>query len=243
MSLFTPIRLFDAHKFTCAVCDKDIFDDKGFCQSCFDILPFNNAKTCKLCGSKLIGDNDYCAHCKPGRTFYEKAFSSFDYDGEIISLMYAFKYGNAKYLAEIFAKYMANTYLNSGVEADLVVAAPLSDKSLLKRGYNQSLLLAENFCALTNLPLVKDNLIKIKDTVQQERLNNYERRKSLIGAFALSDGKIFENQNIIVIDDVKTTGTTINRIAKTLKKAKAKKVYGLTAVSARDKTITETKRR
>ncbi len=243
MSLFTPTQLFDAHKFTCAVCNKDIFDEKYFCQNCFNTLPFNNAKTCKLCGSKLVGENDYCAHCKPGRSFYEKAFSSFDYDGDIISLMYAFKYGNAKFLAEVFAKYMANTYLNADLKVDMVVAAPLSVKSLLKRGYNQSLLLAQSFCNLANLPLIKDNLIKIKDTVQQEKLNNYERRKSLMGAFALTEGKVFENKIIIVIDDVKTTGTTLNRIAKTLKKAKAKRVYGLTAVSSRDKTITGTKRR
>lgn len=228
-------KLFGFHEYTCCCCGVDVFDDSGFCDVCKAALPLNNGKTCALCGAKIEGDHDYCANCKPSDRYFEKIVSSFDYTGVAVTLMRSFKYGNAKYLAGVLAKYMATTFLESGLEVDIVVPAPLSARSLEKRGYNQSLLLAREFCLLTGLPLEEDNLIKIKETVQQEKLTNIQRRNNLSDAFDVVDKTAFVGKKVLVIDDVKTTGTTIDRIAKLLKKCKAAKVYGLTAVSARER--------
>ena len=232
---FLVDKIFDAHKRVCNVCGADVFDDRGFCQVCFDSLPFNDGKTCKLCGSKLLTEESYCPNCKPDRVFFDRAFSSFDYDDAIKTLLYDFKYGGSKYLAKIFAPYMVATWYESGINADCVTYAPLSQKSFDKRGYNQAELLAKEFCSQTGIPLVKDAVTKIKDPAQQERLKTFERRANLLGAFALGSDYDFVGKTVVVIDDVKTTGTTLSRIAKQLKKAKAAKVYGLTVASARYK--------
>ncbi len=227
-------KIFDFHKHACCICGADIFDDKGFCEHCIQKIPFNNGKTCKYCGAVVLGDNDCCSTCRADKTFFDKAISSFDYVGHMQSLIKNFKYANKRYLAEIFANYMAATLMASGLQVDCVVAVPLSEKSLAKRGYNQSLLLAQKVCKLTNLPLIENNLIKIKDTDQQEKLSFKQRRENLLDAFKVTDKTAFVGKNVLIIDDVKTTGTTLSRIAKVLKLSKANKVYGLTAVSVKE---------
>lgn len=227
-------KVFDSHKYTCCYCGADIFDDGYFCENCLKKLPFNNGKTCRYCGAMVLGDNDCCPSCRAEKTFFDKAISSFDYVGIMPTLIKNFKYGNKRYLAEVFAKYMVSTLLSSGLKVDCVVAVPLSDGAFAKRGYNQSLLLAKEICRLTNLPLVEKAVIKIRDTQQQEKLSFKERRQNLLGAFVVTDKTPFEGKNVLVIDDVKTTGTTISRVAKVLKQSKANKVYGLTAVSVKE---------
>lgn len=226
-------KIFDFYKHTCCVCGVDIFDDKGFCGHCIQKIPFNNGKTCKFCGALILGDNDCCGTCR-AKNFFDKAISSFDYVGYMQALIKNFKYANKRYLADIFAKYMSATLMASGLNVDCVVAVPLSEKSLAKRGYNQSLLLARKVCELSNLPLIENNLIKIKDTDQQEKLSFKQRRENLLGAFKVTDKTPFVGKNVLIVDDVKTTGTTLNRIAKVLKQSKANKVYGLTAVSVKE---------
>lgn len=237
MTPFSAEKLFDFHQYTCCRCGADVFDDSGFCDYCKTRLPLNDGKTCALCGAKIEGDHDYCATCKPSKVFFDRIISSFDYTDIAVTLVRSFKYGNARYLADVFAVYMVATYLRSGIDVDVVVPAPLSETSLDKRGYNQSLLLAREFCRLTGLPLDEDNVIKIKDTVQQEKLTNEERRNNLIDAFAVKNPDVFAGKKVLVVDDVKTTGTTIDRIARVLKKSKAIKVFGLTAVSAKERLI------
>ena len=90
------------------------------------------------------------------------------------------------------------------------------------------------------MPLDDVNLVKVVDTIQQEKLSMSKRKENLQKAFDVVDKDAFKNKNVLVVDDVKTTGTTLNRIAKVLKKYKANKVYGLTAFSVREKIRTTT---
>ena len=245
MTFFSAEKFFDTHQFVCCNCGKDIFvEGEFFCEDCLRTLPFNNGKTCKLCGAMIEGDHDYCELCKPKRSFFDQAFSSFDYVGVMRKLIKNFKYGNSLYVADVLSKYMTETLLAAQLQIDCVVAVPLSPKSKRIRGYNQSLVLAQKICEKTNLPLIKDGVAKIKETQQQEKLSFFERRQNLLGAFEVMDKTLFEGKNVLIIDDVKTTGTTLNRLAKALKKCKAKKVYGLTAVSVKEKiSVTKVKKK
>lgn len=231
-------ELVDSYKITCASCGVDVFDDSGFCSFCKAQLPFNDGKTCVVCGVKILGDEDCCGQCTKSKVLFDRAISSFDYVGIMRRIIKNLKYGNYPYVAKVLATYMAKTLMESGLQVDVVVAVPLTERTQKLRGYNQAELLAREICHITGLPLVEDVLIKIKETPQQEKLSLKERRKNLLGAFSVTDGSVFAGKNVLVVDDVKTTGTTLNRIAKILKKNKAKAVFGLTAVSVKEKITT-----
>ena len=238
MTSFLIEDILNSHKRICHACGVDVFDESGFCDFCKRSLPFNDGKTCKVCGVKLEGDADCCALCRLDRGFFDKAFSSFDYVGVMQSIIKRFKYGNAPYFAEILAKYMTSTLQRSGVEVDVIVAVPLTEGVRAKRGYNQAELLAQKISQATGLDFVEKGVVKVKETPQQEQLSYKMRRENLLGAFSVPDKSLFAGKRVLVVDDVKTTGTTLNRMAKVLKQSKATKVYGLTAVSVTEKIKT-----
>ena len=228
-------NLFDLHKNICLLCGKDIFDQQNFCDECKKQIFFNDKKTCKICGVEIYGDQSVCLRCGKDVPIFDKAISPINYEGRIMGLVKNFKYGNARYLAKVFSKYMVDKFVASNLTVDVVVPVPMTQKALQKRGYNQAELLAKQVCLDLNLPLDTTNLVKVVDTIQQEKLSMSKRKENLQKAFDIVDKNAFCGKRVLVIDDVKTTGTTLNRIAKLLKKYKAKEVYGLTAFSVREK--------
>jgi len=231
---------FDAHDKVCLLCGVDLFEQEYFCEDCRTKINFNNKKTCKICGVEIYGDQAVCLRCGKDVPIFDKAISPINYEGRIMGLVKNFKYGNARYLAQVFAKYMVDKLVASSLTIDVVVPVPMTQKAFRRRGYNQATLLAEQICKELNLPLDDVNLVKVVDTIQQEKLSMSKRKENLQKAFDVVDKDAFKNKNVLVVDDVKTTGTTLNRIAKVLKKYKANKVYGLTAFSVREKIRTTT---
>lgn len=234
-------RFFNAHRFTCAVCGIDVFDDSMLCLFCTKTMPFNSGRSCERCGAAL-GDVDhrFCAACESfGEVYFDGAGSPFVYSGKASALLLRMKYGGAKYLSEFFARYMAKKLMTVSGDFDLAVPAPMTKSAKKKRGYNQAELLTADICDIIKLNYSFDVLRKVRETPQQEKLGYRERRENLEGAFACGEKGILENKRVLLIDDVKTTGTTLNLCAKALKKAGAAYVYGLTAASSRDIARTE----
>ena len=114
---------------------------------------------------------------------------------------------------------------------DLVIPVPLHPDRLKERGFNQAELLVEEFETL-NIPILKDNLIRVKYNSQQSILSKAERIINLSGSFVIQDKKPIKNKNILVVDDIFTTGSTLNEVAKTLIEAGASKVFCLTLCHA-----------
>jgi ComF family protein len=111
----------------------------------------------------------------------------------------------------------------------MVMPVPLCAERLKTRKYNQAKLIAEKFCQITNLPLDATSLVRTKNTPPQAKLTFKERRNNIIGAFKVVDRSKAKDKIILLIDDVYTTGSTINECAKLLIKAGAKKVFAITA--------------
>jgi len=129
------------------------------------------------------------------------------------------------------AKPLGRLLLNLEIpECDGIVPVPLSRNSLRERGFNQSLLMARVISKKLNITLYMDALLKTRDTLPQVGLNAKERRKNLKGAFKAS-GKI-NNQRLLLIDDVMTTGATVRECSKILIKAGAKEVVVITLARA-----------
>lgn len=221
--------LFNA-KWRCVVCGREIFNDKYFCEKCEKELPINSGAICDHCGRKLKVAREYCTTCKGNLVNVDKCRSVYVYDKQIKLLIQKMKYGNARYLVDLFAEQMSLLYLKNYMNAQAVVYIPMTKKAFDKRGYNQSQLLAQSFAKIVNLPVL-DCMIKTKETIRQAKLGRTDRRKNLIDCFRVVDKKAVKDKKVVIIDDVTTTGSTAEVVAEKLKKAGATKVFLMSVAS------------
>lgn len=212
----------------CIFCGRDV-PSKDFCccEDCLHKLPFNIGQKCKICDDEIFGDGSICDNCKSHHKKFDKAIAPFVYEGDVKKIVLKLKNDNAKYLTPHMAKFMVNRLKQETFSFDLILPVPLSQKSLNKRKYNQASLLAEEIAKLTNSAYNNTVLIKEKETKHQKELGFLDRQNNLHNAFKVVDKNAIINKNILLVDDVMTTGATSNECAKTLKKY-ANKVYVLT---------------
>jgi ComF family protein len=138
------------------------------------------------------------------------------------------KYNNFKALALPLAQLLAEYWQSRSWEVEVIVPVPLHGRRLRERGYNQSALLAQELGRLIDLPVVEDSLLRLRDTIAQVKAPDAEiRRKNVLGVFACRDGKL-EGEKVLLIDDVCTTGATLDSCAIALNRAGVGSVWGLT---------------
>ena len=233
----TIAELFSPDEFRCINCGREIFDEPGFCSRCIKEVVFNNGKTCKRCGVGLDGDEDYCGNCSFDKIYFDRSYAVFSYEGAIQRAILQMKFNNKGRYAKIFAKYLVFLADREKLEFDLVCYPPMSAKSRKLRFYNQSQLLAKHFCdILDKYDCLTDALVKIKETERQETLNKEDRRVNLVGSYKVNPKVNVKGKKVLIIDDVKTTGATLNECAKVLKRAGAVSVVGL-MLSARKENV------
>lgn len=134
-------------------------------------------------------------------------------------------------IAEVLANYLVELYNKNKMDIDMVIPVPLSQKRLHDRGYNQSFLLALPFSMIINKPINKQSLRRFKDTSSQVGLDRHERFVNVSDAF-IADSDEVSGKKILLIDDVSTTGSTLEACASALKIAGAKDIVGLTLARA-----------
>ena len=214
----------------CLNCGDEVYDGKKFCDKCFEILPFNDQYICEHCGRQVKAAEKYCTTCKGNLTAIDRGRSYFVYDKPINTLIQRFKYGNHRYLADYFTDCLKFVYSKNYFNADFFVYIPMTEKAVRKRGYNQSMLLAEKLSIKTEVP-VNHCLKKVKETKRQATLKRSERMKNLVDAVRVIDKKSVKDKTVVIIDDVTTTGATAQAVAERLKQAGAKFVYLITVAS------------
>lgn len=218
--------------FRCFLCSNEVDESKlGLCDACENSDIFCD-KVCECCGTPVKSEANYCMICLNNKRAFDYARSPVKYEGKVISAVHAFKFDGKTYLAEKFAKVMLKSFEKLKEKAgnfDYIVAVPLHKDRLKKRGYNQALLLAKEISKLTNIPVLENVVIKTRVTPSQRNFTRKERIENVKDSFAVIDNeKILKNKNILIIDDVLTTGATTEAIAEKLRKAKAGKVCVLT---------------
>ena len=207
------------------------------------ILDFVFPVDCISCGKK--GDI-LCVYCLSEAQTVEReslkwVFPLYDYrDPTIKKAIWLLKYKNKRKIAEIFSRALYENMLEELSEMTLLenfhnpilIPIPLAPKRKAERGFNQSELLCQNLMKLdklSNFTLHTDVLFKPKDTKHQAHLDNRrERLENLIGSFTVKNEESIKNRNIILIDDITTTGATLSEAKKVLKKAGAKKIIAFT---------------
>lgn len=222
---------------TCVNCGAELIADTrvDLCAKCTEGLVFNEGRRCPICGIGMHNEADYCDNCTKYDKYFDLNRSPLVYDGVGSDLIKKLKFGGKKYIAAELAKLMADEYYSENIKADVILFVPMTDKEIKERGYNQSELLACEMSARLGLP-VAEKLVKTKDTDRQKKLSAKERRENLKDVFDVVGKEEIKGKNILIIDDVFTTGATVNECARVLKKAGARKVFSVTACITRFRT-------
>ncbi|MBR2430976.1 ComF family protein [bacterium] len=212
-------------------------EKNGLCSECFNSINFISHPFCYKCGKpfdKEINIKDIhktlCAKClKEKNSLFSLQRSAFIYDDESKCLILDFKFKDKTISAET----LANMLYIAGKDIweenpDIIIPVPIHKLRLLKRRYNQSAILAKILGEKTNLKVDYFSLIKHKNTIPQVLLSGSARRNNLRKAFYVKKTQNIKDKNIVLIDDVETTGSTLKECAKLLKKHGAKKIYAIT---------------
>jgi len=211
-------------------CDRPDFH---VCWQCLAKLTVVSPPFCKICGDPVEGvvNIEYtCSFCNNRRPFFDSARSAVRYSGPLEIAIQAFKYGGMTHLTSDFALLLfacVNTYY-ANIHFDIVTYVPLYPRKQRERTYNQSQLLAEALARKLKLPSKPPLLVRIRDTKTQTNLTAEQRSRNVHGAFDVRNRDWIEGKTILIVDDVMTTGATVNECARVLKQARASKVYVVT---------------
>ncbi len=174
---------------------------------------------------------DRCTGCKKNRPKYTKIRSWGIFEGPLKNALHRLKYRKDIGLGEALAKPLTEYYLSLGWEADMVMPVPLSKARRAERGYNQAALLALPLALGLTLPYKPAALSRVIDTRSQVGLSAKERRDNLSGAFSANRVDV-QGHKVLLLDDVITTGSTMNHCAEALIAGGAREVFGLTLARA-----------
>ena len=217
----------------CLLCDQPgtpLCD--GCCREFLRVTP----PICLLCGQPVDGSG-HCWHCQRAPLAIEGIRSVFLFSGGVRQAIHCLKYNNRHSLAGILARLMADYWRENPMPVDLLVPVPLHPARQRKRGYNQAELLARSLRGMIDLPVLNTGLRRVRRTPPQMSLSAADRRENVWGAFAYhaeagDDDNPISDRRILVIDDVCTTGSTLEACSLALKAAGACAVWGFTLARA-----------
>lgn len=219
-------------KTICYSCGKTIKGEEKYslCQNCYKSLSFISDYNCNKCSVplRMIEDGPYCESCKNTFYYFDKAIAVVSYQEDIKRLIYRFKYSNHTYLATTMAYMMSDKLEVEGFKIDLIIPIPLYKGKQRERGFNQSDLLSKYISEKINIPINTNTLIRSKNTKVMHKLSKRERQENVKDAFKVVDKWVIKDKSILLVDDIFTTGSTVNICSKLLTESGAKSIIVLT---------------
>ena len=216
----------------CAVCGHACKEVGMVCGKCRNVFSLVRQPVCLKCGKQIsLPEKEYCYDCLKKRFHYVRGFPVFNNDENVKRSISQFKYHNKKEYAVYYAR---SIYARFGDEikrtrASYLVPVPIHKSRLKKRGYNQAKVLCDELSKLTGIPVLDGFLIRNKKTLPQKELNDLERLKNLSQAFeTIKSNDIINKEGIetvMLVDDIYTTGSTIEACTLALMKAGVKQVF------------------
>ena len=213
----------------CCCCGKAVPCGGLVCEECRAKLNAIEPPVCPSCG------NGTCeCTCDGHKRHTERCVSPFYYDGAAKSGIYRLKFDGKEYVAELFYTFMAETVKREygDIDFDAIIPVPIGETTRRKRLYNQSELLGQGLSGLLGVPL-KQTLVKLWETSPQRDLPEYRRSGNVLGVYDVDGQTDLCDKVVLLVDDVSTTGATLDECAKMLKIYHAKAVYAVTAASTR----------
>lgn len=204
---------------------------QNICNACLVDLPIL-PNCCCICARFLVSEISaatICGACLKNKPHFERTFALFPYQPPIVQLIFALKFNHQLYYANTFARLLLSQietlwYQNETLP-DVIVPVPLHINRLRERGFNQALEIAKLISKKLKIPLDHSGVIRIKHTAAQSGLKSRERKQNLANAFAISRKNNFKDLKIAVIDDVITTGSTVDSLSKVLKADGAEDIH------------------
>lgn len=213
---------------TCCFCGT--LCGKYVCSECAKTIRYIREPVCKKCGKPISTDEDrFCFDCSKQEKFYEQGKSLWLYEGKVRWSIYQFKYHNRRMHGVYFAGEMYRCFREQirEWEIDVIIPVPLHSQRKRERGYNQAEIVAKKLGRRMKILVDTKAVIRKKKTTAQKELSNRERAENMQGAFEVVRMK--KNvKNILIIDDIYTTGNTINELSKELQKKGDFRIFFLT---------------
>jgi len=208
-------------------------DFRYFCWDCWSEIQSLEPPFCHRCGDPVSGAVEHefiCFSCSGTAPFFNFARSATRYSGVIGDALRKLKYEQALWLAPDLARLLVATVRSEYHEEcfDLVIPVPLHATRRRERGYNQSALLAQALARQLETTFLPRGLKRIRPTISQTNLTAGDRLSNVSGAFEIGKSKKMANRKVLLVDDVMTTGATVNACAKILKKSGATSVHVIT---------------
>ena len=213
----------------CPVChDILVPGTQKICSGCREWMKPATGPRCFKCSKPLKDpEQEYCSDCSRRTHLFDQGIGIFPYSTLLQESLFKLKYGKRQEYGVFYGE-LAAVYAKDQIcrwKIDCIIPIPLHRKRLEKRGYNQAEIIAEALGKRLNLPVKKKQLKRKINTKPQKDLNPGERQKNIKGAFTADEG--LKGENILLLDDIYTTGATLDEAAGTLKKAGAERVYFL----------------
>ena len=201
----------------CLLCGTKV-QHSVWCDACDAALPYLTASHCPICALPTLA-GAICGHCLTNPPHFKRTLAVYSYDFPLDKLILALKYGEKLQLAKHMAEKLAQSV---SVRPDCLIAMPLHPLRLRERSFNQSLLLARHIGQQLNLPVLPFACQRVRNTPSQSTLPVKERGKNMRKAFSCSTAIV--GKHVAIVDDVMTTGATMNELALTLLDAGATEV-------------------
>lgn len=223
---------------SCILCNKPIkkINTYSLCKDCFKELNFIQ-DGCIKCGKPIIYhsleklDLCGCSYCFNKSFYFDKAISCIEYSDISKSMILGFKYKNKTYMAKYISNIMKEKLDLENIKFDYITFVPLHKKRMRKRGFNQSEKIAKELGKMIDIPIL-DCIYRKSNTNRLYNLNRKERKIELKNAFLVKENINYANdKNILLIDDIFTTGSTVNEISKLLKLNNVNKIFVMTLLT------------
>jgi ComF family protein len=202
----------------CVLCQRPGDSELDVCPSCYQSLPFiKNA--CVQCALPLEGEPhayNLCGRCLKTPPEFDNSLSLMRYESAAVQLVTRYKFYDRLSYSRLLAELLLELLIKTE-KPECIIAVPLHPQRLRERGFNQSHELGKIIATALNLPLLSDAVVRTRETRQQTGLDAKQRRQNIRGAFVVV--RPIEYKHVAIIDDVVTTGSTVNELARVLKKS------------------------
>lgn len=225
---------------SCSYCRSPIGDSgvPYFCFSCWADFTTIHGPVCCRCGKPfdspealVHSPHHECGACRLNPPFFDQSLSIGYFEGPLREAIHQFKYRPCRALGRPLGRWMTE-HIRLITDIDLIMPVPLHAKRLRHRGFNQSLLLAQRMHDAYRIPLSYDNLLRVRATRPQVELSGEQRIRNVAGAFDLRHPGMLAGKVALLVDDVFTTGATMNECAAVLKNAGASQIIAVTLARA-----------
>lgn len=228
------------------ICCENIIDNTrpySLCDACVRNLHWANENTCKKCG-KILGKNyrrEFCNDCYEMEHYFEKGFTCAEYGMYEKLIVRDLKYHSKPYFGDKLAEIMTDRLLPENLQVDLILPIPMHKSKERKRGYNQAALLAKGISRRINVPFDKTLMMRMRRTKPMNKMSPQERRDNVKDAFTLRREKVkmVKGKTILLVDDIFTTGSTLDECSRLLLDSGAEKIYMICFAAGGNRTFHE----